>query len=88
MDNHITLAVLATSGLVIMWLGFWYAVSKSKESIIEVLGNPNFFKVVVVMGVIATTAVLSLLDKLDGKMSATIISGIVGYVLAYQTIKH
>jgi hypothetical protein len=75
------LAVLATGGLVIMWSVFWLAIRQGKESTIEVLGNPAFFKTVSVMGIIAATAVLSLAGRLDGNLTGAILSGIVGYVL-------
>lgn len=75
------LSILATSGLVLMWAVFWLAVSRRNESISEILIKPEFFKVVTVMGVVAATVVLSLADRIQGSLTAAILSGIVGYVL-------
>jgi hypothetical protein len=75
------LSVLATIGLVAMWWVFWSAVSKSKESVHEVLMSSSFFRVTTVMGVIAATVVLSLAGRLEGNITGAILSGIVGYVL-------
>ena len=75
------LSVLATAGLCAMWAVFWIAVSRRDESITEILTKPEFFKVVTVMGVIAATVVLSLADRIQGSLTAAILSGIVGYVL-------
>jgi uncharacterized BrkB/YihY/UPF0761 family membrane protein len=75
------LSILATVGLVLMWGLFWLAVARSKESIREVLQGAAFFRTVAVMGVIASTVVLSLAGRLDGNITGAILSGIVGYVL-------
>lgn len=75
------LSVLATIGLCFMWWSFWNAVSKTDESIIEILKSPSFFKVVAVMGVIASTVVLGLSGHLEGQITGPILSGIAGYVL-------
>jgi hypothetical protein len=77
----VTLAILATVGLAVMWAAFWLAVAWARESISDVLLSPAFFRTVTVMGVIAATAVLSLAGRLDGNVTAAILSGIVGYVL-------
>jgi hypothetical protein len=75
------LAVLATTGLAIMWAVFWFAVVRAKESVHEVLLSAGFFRTVTVMGVIAATVVLSLAGRLEGNITGAILSGIVGYVL-------
>ena len=75
------LSILAAVGLVACWIAFWLAVSCSHESISGILLNPGFFKTVTVMGVIAATVVLSLADRIEGQLTAAILSGIVGYVL-------
>src|SRR5262245_35362693 len=75
------LSILATVGLVACWIAFWLAVSCSHESISGILLNPGFFKTVTVMGVIAGTVILSLADRIEGQLTAAILSGIVGYVL-------
>jgi hypothetical protein len=75
------LSILATLGLSACWTVFWIVVYRREESITEILSNPSFFKVVTVMGVIAAAVVLSLCDKIDGTLTASILSGIVGYVL-------
>lgn len=75
------LSILATVGLVAMWVAFWWAVVRSKESIHEVLLSAAFFRTVVVMGVIAAAVVLGLSGRLEGNVTGSILSGIVGYVL-------
>ena len=75
------LSVLATVGLVLMWVIFWFAIVRAKESVHDVLLSPGFFRTVTVMGVIAATVVLSLAGRLDGNVTGAILSGIVGYVL-------
>lgn len=79
------LAVLATVGLVVMWWVFWSTMARTKESVQSVLSNPNFFRVLTVMGVIASTVVLSLAGRLDGPITGAILSGIVGYVLGQMS---
>ena len=54
------LSILATVGLVLMWAFFWIAVSRSKESVRDILLSVGFFRTTAVMGVVAATAVLSL----------------------------
>ncbi len=77
------LSVLATAGLVLMWVTFWFAVTRSKESIRGILLSTAFFRTVVVMGVIASTTVLSLAGKVEGQVTGAILGGIVGYVLGH-----
>ncbi|HEX9466529.1 MAG TPA: hypothetical protein VGB82_28360 [Alphaproteobacteria bacterium] len=77
----VTLSILATVGLAVMWGLFWAAVVLARESVTDILLSASFFKTVTVMGVIAATAVLSLAGRLDGNVTAPILSGIVGYVL-------
>jgi hypothetical protein len=81
------LSILGTSGLVAMWTVFWFAVTKSGESVHEVLLSEGFFRVVAVMGVVAATVVLSLAGKLEGNATGAILSGIVGYVLGHLSGK-
>jgi uncharacterized membrane protein YdjX (TVP38/TMEM64 family) len=77
------LAGVATAGLVIMWIAFWFAVARRKdETISKILESNGFFRTIVVMGIIATTAVLSLAGKLEPQ-TATILSGVAGYVLGH-----
>jgi hypothetical protein len=68
-----------------MWSVFWYSVARSQEKIMDIILNPNFFKTVAVMGVIAATAVLSLAGRLEGNVTGAILSGIVGYVLGQMS---
>lgn len=75
------LSILATTGLFLMWLVFWFVVWRRGESITDILTKPEFFKVTTVMGVVAATVVLSLADRIQGNLTAAILSGIVGYVL-------
>jgi hypothetical protein len=75
------LSILATSGLAVAWTVFWWAASRQGVSISGILASPGFFRTVTVMGVIATTAVLSLAGRLDSNLTGAILSGIVGYVL-------
>ena len=77
----VSLSILATVGLAVMWGVFWLAVARAKESARDVLLSAGFFRTVSVMGVIAATAVLSLAGRLDGNVTGAILSGIVGYVL-------
>ena len=81
-DNVMLLAGLATGGLVIMWVAFWWSAARRGENISEILASAGFFRTVVVMGVIAATAVLSLAGRLEANTSA-ILSGVVGYVLGH-----
>jgi hypothetical protein len=77
----LVLAGFATGGLGIMWIAFWISVIRAKESIPGILASAGFFRTVTVMGIIAATAVLSLANRIDGNVTAAILSGIVGYVL-------
>jgi hypothetical protein len=70
-----------------MWVKFWGAVAASNESILDILKSASFFKVVTVMGVIASTVILSLAGKLEGNMTGAILSGIVGYALGQLSNK-
>lgn len=80
-EDVLWLSILATAGLVIMWAVFWCAVVKSKESVREILLSIAFFRTVAVMGVVASTVVLSLAGCLASNITGAILSGIVGYVL-------
>ena len=76
------LSILATSGLVIMWVAFWFVTLKNgNESVTAILKSPAFFRTITVMGVIAATVVLSLAGRLQANITGAIMSGIVGYVL-------
>ena len=75
------LSTLATAGLAFMWWVFWRALVKSGGNVKEVLLSPSFFRTCTVMGVIAASVVLSLSGKLEGEITAAILSGIAGYVL-------
>jgi len=77
----LTLSILATAGLVLMWGVFWFAAARSHANVGEVLLSPAFFRTVAVMGVIAATVVLSLAGRLDGNATGAILSGIGGFVL-------
>jgi len=80
-DYIFKLSVLATVGLVLMWLGFWTVVIFRKENVHEILLSSGFFRTIAVMGVVAATVVLSLAGRLEGNITGAILSGIVGYVL-------
>lgn len=82
-DSIFLLAIVATVALVLMWGVFWMAVIRAKESVVGVLLNPSFFRVVTIMGIVAATAVLSLAGRLDGNITGAILSGIAGYVLGH-----
>lgn len=73
--------MLATAGLCCCWAAFWWAVARQGAGIQDVLASAAFFRTVTVMGIIATTAVLSLAGKLEGSVTAAILTGIAGYVL-------
>ena len=81
------LSILATVGLVVMWGLFWRSVSRSNESIFEIIKSPATFKIITVMGVVAGTVVLSLAGRLEGNITGAILSGIVGYVLGQLTLR-
>lgn len=80
-NNVMLLSVLATVGIIVMWMAFWYSSGKAGEKPSEVLNNPAFFRTVVVIGVIAAVTVLSLAGRIEGNISGSVLSGIVGYVL-------
>jgi hypothetical protein len=80
-ENVVSLSILATVGLVLMWGVFWFAAVKAKENIHEILLSPSFFRTITVIGVIASTVVLGLADRIEGSITGAILSGIVGYVL-------
>lgn len=77
----VALSILATLGLAVMWWTFWRAVAQHGEKVPAVLASGAFFRTVTVMGVIAATVVLSLSGRMDGTLTAAILSGIAGYVL-------
>jgi len=70
------LSILATLGLAFMWLVFWVAVVRSGGNVAQVLLSPAFFRTCTVMGIVAATVVLSLSGKLEGQITAAILSGI------------
>ena len=75
------LAGFATGGLAVCWVVFWISVVRTGESIPQILASAGFFRTVTVMGIVAAAAVLSLANRIDGNVTAAILSGIVGYVL-------
>jgi hypothetical protein len=81
----VALSLFAVVGLLIMWRVFWNSVARSEEKIMDILLNPAFFKTVTVMCIIGATVVLSLACILDGNITGSILSGIVGYVLGQSS---
>jgi heme A synthase len=86
-DQILTLSMVATAAIVLMWLCFWVIVARQKEKAISVLRSNSFFRTITVIGVIAATTVLSLGGRVEGQLTAAILSGIVGYVLGSHSIK-
>jgi len=62
-----------------LWAAFWIVVALRKESVSEIITKPEFFQVITVMGVVAATVVLSLAGRIEGQLTAAILSGIAGY---------
>lgn len=80
-SDIVSLSVLATVGIVVMWAVFWFAAARSSQTVKDILSLPAFFETVAVIGVIAASVVLSLAGRLEGHITGAILSGIVGYVL-------
>jgi len=83
-DQILVLCYVATGGIVVMWIAFWFVVYKQdKESVSEILLKPAFFRVVAVVGVVAAAAVLTLAGRLESTVAGAILSGTVGFVLGH-----
>ena len=75
------LSVLAAISLVFMWWCFWKAAASKDNNVLTTIQNSAFLKTVTVIGVIAATVILTLVDKLGGDIAGAILSGVAGYVL-------
>jgi hypothetical protein len=75
------LSLLASGGLIILWAIFWLVVWRRQESATEIVAKPEFFQIITVMGIVSATVVLSLAGRIDGNLTAAILSGIAGFVL-------
>lgn len=87
-DQILVLCYVATGGIVVMWVAFWFVVYKQdKESVSAVLLKPAFFRVVAVVGVVAAAAVLTLAGRLESTVTGAILSGTIGFVLGHLSSK-
>ncbi|HET9342887.1 MAG TPA: hypothetical protein VFO25_08240 [Candidatus Eremiobacteraceae bacterium] len=83
-DQIVTLSLLATVGIVVMWLAFWTIVwVQKKETVAEILGKAAFFRALAVIGVVAAVTVLSLAGRMESNIAGAILSGTVGFVLGH-----
>lgn len=77
----IIISILATIGIVSMWIVFFIIAYKQNERLTDIIRMDAFFKAITVIGVIGSTSVLAISEKIEGELAAAILSGIVGYIL-------
>lgn len=77
----IVISILATLGIVSMWIVFFIIAYKQDEKLTKIIQMDAFFKAITVIGVIGSTSVLAIAERIEGELAAAILSGIVGYIL-------
>lgn len=77
----IIISLLATIGIVSMWIVFFIIAYKQDEKLTDIIRMDAFFKAITVIGVIGSTSVLAIAERIEGELAAAILSGIVGYIL-------
>jgi len=67
--------------LILGWLMFFFVVLKNKENVRDLLTGSSFLQNLTVIGVVISTGLLAIVGVLKGELAATLLSGVVGYVL-------
>jgi hypothetical protein len=67
--------------LLIGWIWFFDVVKKNSEGVHVLLNGTAFIQNLTVIGVVIMTGVLAIAGILRGDLAATLLSGVVGYVL-------
>jgi hypothetical protein len=63
------------------WIWFWWVVMKKQESPSQILVQTAFLQNLTVIGVVCASGLLALVGVIKGELEATLLTGIVGYVL-------
>ncbi len=67
--------------LILGWVMFFFVLIKNRENVRDLLTGSSFLQNLTVIGVVITTGLLALVGVLSGELAATLLSGVVGYVL-------
>lgn len=67
--------------LALGWVWFFWVVKQNSEGVHQVLAGGAFLQNLTVIGIVVMVGVLSIGGVLTGELAATLLSGIVGYVL-------
>lgn len=70
------------------WYIFFVAIKKSNENVKDVLADNAFLENLIVVGVVIAITALGSIGIIKGELCATILSGIVGYVLGSKKLKY
>lgn len=71
--------------LIVGWLMAFFVVLRNKEHVRDLLAGSSFLQNLTVIGVVITTGCLAIVGVLKGELAATLLSGVVGYVLGSQS---
>ena len=81
-QDHFLWIVLALCAILLAgWVYFWHVIARQKESPTQVLAGTAFLQNLTVIGVICGSCLLALTGIIKGEVEATLLTGIVGYVL-------
>src|SRR5450759_4312363 len=70
-------AVMLLSG----WIWFWWVVMRKEQLPSQILFQTAFLQNLTVIGVVCASGLLALIGVIKGDVEATLLTGIVGYVL-------
>jgi hypothetical protein len=80
--DHFLWIFMVTAGMLLSgWIWFWWVVMKKQESPSQILFESSFLQNLTVIGVVCTSGLLALIGVIKGDLEATLLTGIVGYVL-------
>src|SRR6266545_2663955 len=79
--HFLYLVLIVAVMLLCGWLWFWWVVMKRGESPSQILFQTAFLQNLTVIGVVCASGLLAVLGVIKGELEATLLTGIVGYVL-------
>jgi hypothetical protein len=79
-QQFVILSISLAGAILVGWLSFFYVAKHTRESLRELIGG-SFIQNLTVILVVAVAGCLALARVLSGEVTATLLSGIVGYVL-------
>jgi small-conductance mechanosensitive channel len=85
--EFVVLFGMTSGGVLICWLWYFYVVKANRENVHEAISGA-FIQNLTVILVVFAVGLLALAGVLSGELTATLLSGIVGYVLGSSQTRH